>query len=202
MKIFTCNNPKCGYSGPATDFIHLASGSTRCHRCNREAVRGYRNRGAEENMRRRETRKHRQQMEKLETTARRENRKRDRIARIDKKIAEKAAKKAAKQTRLDQEEAIAAKTPGGRKAWRKARRGEVKNIKLAFIANLRLEKGCKRCGLKATTAAIFEFHHRNPKLKLGSIRTLIQRGYSLNTIVEEINKCDILCANCHRAEHA
>ena len=43
-----------------------------------------------------------------------------------------------------------------------------------------------------------EFHHLDPKEKDFSISTNIK---SLDLIKKELDKCILLCANCHREEH-
>jgi hypothetical protein len=58
---------------------------------------------------------------------------------------------------------------------------------------------CMNCGYDRCPAAL-DFHHRNPDEKLfglsGShLRKMDQR------IIEELDKCDLLCANCHREKH-
>jgi len=49
---------------------------------------------------------------------------------------------------------------------------------------------------------VLEFHHRNPKTKKRSISEMFHNGDSLKTLEKEIKKCDVLCANCHKKEHA
>lgn len=59
--------------------------------------------------------------------------------------------------------------------------------------------GCVRCG--ETNPACLDFHHRDPEQKLHSIAKMVTNGYSRENIRAEIEKCDLLCANCHRLEH-
>ena len=44
-----------------------------------------------------------------------------------------------------------------------------------------------------------DFHHRDPSKKSGEISEMIARCYPMDTILAEIEKCDIHCANCHRS---
>ncbi len=57
---------------------------------------------------------------------------------------------------------------------------------------------CQRC-LSVFHPAVFEFHHRNPleKDKDPSKMLLLK----LETLRAELDKCDLLCANCHRLIH-
>lgn len=58
---------------------------------------------------------------------------------------------------------------------------------------------CSRCG--ETHPACLDFHHRNPGKKFASIADMVGRGYGVKSILKEIEKCDVLCSNCHRKEH-
>ena len=59
-------------------------------------------------------------------------------------------------------------------------------------------KMCKRPVLEGETSG-FHFDHKNPTEKHLSISHMISRGFSWgNTILPEIDKCRLLCANCHR----
>jgi hypothetical protein len=58
---------------------------------------------------------------------------------------------------------------------------------------------CARCG--EDHPAVLDFHHREPTQKEMNISNLASRGWSLTRIIAEIDKCDVLCANCHRKLH-
>jgi len=63
---------------------------------------------------------------------------------------------------------------------------------------------CEICGYDDHPKAI-DFHHINPKEKLFGIGKFIN-GRQCNDenkkiVLEEIEKCKCLCANCHRVEH-
>lgn len=60
------------------------------------------------------------------------------------------------------------------------------------------EKKCERCGFNDQRA--LQWHHRNPKDKKFAIASVV-RHKSWDDIIEEINKCECLCANCHFIEH-
>lgn len=63
-----------------------------------------------------------------------------------------------------------------------------------FIYTYLQNKCCNICG--ESDIVVLEFHHT--KDKLFNISDGIKRAYSLNKIKKEIDKCEILCANCHR----
>lgn len=60
---------------------------------------------------------------------------------------------------------------------------------------------CVRCGY-AKCASAFDFHHRDPSKKDFQISEFRSRKYLSAIIIKELKKCDLLCANCHREEHA
>jgi hypothetical protein len=47
---------------------------------------------------------------------------------------------------------------------------------------------------------VLEFHHRNPNDKKFDISRRKHKT-SWKTITKELDKCDLLCANCHREKH-
>lgn len=57
---------------------------------------------------------------------------------------------------------------------------------------------CKRCG-GSYHPAVFEFHHRNPLEKDRDPSKMMQLSWE--RITTELDKCELLCANCHRLEH-
>lgn len=61
--------------------------------------------------------------------------------------------------------------------------------------NLKIN-GCAICGYNKCNAAL-DFHHVNPKDKKFSV-AIGTMGRSDNSIVKELNKCILLCSNCHR----
>lgn len=61
---------------------------------------------------------------------------------------------------------------------------------------------CQKCGYDKCEGAL-HFHHRNPEEKefgLGGIN-LNDSDFSLSNLLTEIDKCDLLCANCHAEVH-
>jgi len=66
-----------------------------------------------------------------------------------------------------------------------------------------LGKKCTVCGLKynGKNACVFQFHHKDSKEKEFPINTRTLINYSWQRIINEITKCDLLCANCHFILH-
>jgi hypothetical protein len=42
-----------------------------------------------------------------------------------------------------------------------------------------------------------EFHHRKGEAKVASVSRLIAESRPTKTIMAEVAKCDLVCANCH-----
>jgi cytochrome c553 len=61
---------------------------------------------------------------------------------------------------------------------------------------------CERCGIEynGKNAVIFQFHHRDPSQKDFEISSNL-RVRSYKRVKEELEKCAMLCANCHELEH-
>lgn len=57
---------------------------------------------------------------------------------------------------------------------------------------------CEECG--ESDPAVLEFHHEGEFDKFKEVSLMIAEGYSLRSIAQEINKCRVLCCNCHRKQ--
>ncbi len=68
-----------------------------------------------------------------------------------------------------------------------------------YLKDIRKQLRCANCGEQHP--ATLHFHHLNSEDKLFSIGDAVQKGYSLVKIKKEINKCIVLCANCHTIRH-
>lgn len=67
-----------------------------------------------------------------------------------------------------------------------------------FVNEFKATKGCMDCGI--INPVVLDFHHVGDD-KTKNISHMITKGYSLERIQLEINKCVVLCANCHRIRH-
>lgn len=61
---------------------------------------------------------------------------------------------------------------------------------------------CVDCGIKYDehNYVIFDFHHKDPSLKEKDWGEL--RKTSEKNIIKELDKCVLLCSNCHRMRHS
>jgi hypothetical protein len=57
---------------------------------------------------------------------------------------------------------------------------------------------CTKCGFDHIAA--LDFHHEDPSKKEHNVNRLISNG-QYRKAYEEIKKCIVLCANCHRIHH-
>ena len=58
---------------------------------------------------------------------------------------------------------------------------------------------CERCD--ESHPATLTFHHKDDSEKSFEISNAIAKGVSLKRLIAEIDKCEVLCANCHAKEH-
>ncbi|MFH8577202.1 hypothetical protein [Streptomyces zaomyceticus] len=80
----------------------------------------------------------------------------------------------------------------GRAAQRKAvdKRREI-------VSGIKTTRGCADCGFNAHLAAL-DFDHLDPKSKSKSVSWLVSHNAPMQRILDEIEKCEVVCANCHR----
>lgn len=77
-----------------------------------------------------------------------------------------------------------------------------KNIKrrtelINFVIALK-QKPCMDCGVQYPPY-VMDFDHRDKETKIAAINQMINlHSYSKEKILNEISKCDLVCANCHR----
>ncbi len=71
-----------------------------------------------------------------------------------------------------------------------------------WMRTLKESLSCERCGLSGQDNAwALEFHHRDPQDKVSLVSTMVASGMAKKRIQAEIEKCEIVCSNCHRKEH-
>jgi len=69
-----------------------------------------------------------------------------------------------------------------------------------FISKSKRNKKCVLCGYDEHLE-ILEFHHIDTKHKKFNIREMARRNRNYKEIQKEIDKCTLLCPNCHRWYH-
>lgn len=71
------------------------------------------------------------------------------------------------------------------------------NERHMILAKYKESHGCKKCGLKKYY--LLDFHHIDPSQKSFSVSQ--RKSRKMESIMEEIKKCVVLCSNCHREFH-
>ena len=69
----------------------------------------------------------------------------------------------------------------------------------AWWREIRSQYSCQECG--EAHPATLDFHHRDPSQKLFTIAAAAASRMAKEKVLAEIEKCDVLCANCHRKLH-
>jgi hypothetical protein len=86
------------------------------------------------------------------------------------------------------------KTPVGRTYRLQSTLRQIQRHRI-WIENYKLAQGCQSCGFNRWPECL-DFDHLDPKTKKFDISHKLQ--LSISTLLKEIAKCQILCANCHR----
>lgn len=69
-----------------------------------------------------------------------------------------------------------------------------------YINNIKVEKGCVHCGYNENPIAL-DFHHLDKLLKEKNVSSYWKTSWKqFEKIKDEIKKCEVYCANCHRIE--
>lgn len=66
-----------------------------------------------------------------------------------------------------------------------------------WFCDLKDSLSCEICG--EDRSVCLDFHHTGQKDK--NVSEMVRDGYGRQRIKDEIEKCEVLCANCHRVEH-
>lgn len=77
---------------------------------------------------------------------------------------------------------------------------KLRGLKRKYEAVLVRGGKCEKCGYNHNIAAL-EFHHLNPDEKEFQIDMRHFSNSSIEKLQKELDKCILLCANCHREEH-
>jgi hypothetical protein len=83
---------------------------------------------------------------------------------------------------------------------RRRNRATRKRAIALWYAELKSQLACRICA--ETHPACIQFHHPDPLAKETSVATAVRRGWGRARILDEIQKCEVLCANCHAKHHA
>lgn len=81
-----------------------------------------------------------------------------------------------------------------------ARNAIVRDENFFHLMDFLSGKKCVDCG--ESDIVVFEFDHRDPSIKKYTVSRMLSKALSWKTILTEIDKCDIICANCHKRRTA
>lgn len=70
----------------------------------------------------------------------------------------------------------------------------------AYVNQILSAKACVDCG--ESDPVVLEFDHIDPETKRDAISRMARKCYTLESIKEEIAKCEVRCSNCHRKRTA
>jgi len=62
------------------------------------------------------------------------------------------------------------------------------------------DKSCKYC--PENSIECLDWHHIDPSTKKSEVCKLLNQFRSFKSVLEEMNKCIVVCSNCHRKIHA
>lgn len=79
----------------------------------------------------------------------------------------------------------------------KKNKPDIKKRLKNWIIDIKTNLTCFDCKLPYQHYQI-EFDHIDPNLKIAGIAYMINQRYTKSKIIEEINKCEPVCVNCHR----
>lgn len=68
-----------------------------------------------------------------------------------------------------------------------------------WAANIKAKTTCQTCGEGRSWC--LEFHHPHSEEKHAAISDMVAHGFSKERILKEIEKCVVLCRNCHADVH-
>lgn len=80
-----------------------------------------------------------------------------------------------------------------RSIYQSERRRQIKKEAVEYLGG-----ECQKCRIRSVFYEIYDFHHLDPNEKDFSIG---KQARSFKSIKAELDKCILLCANCHRIEH-
>ena len=84
-----------------------------------------------------------------------------------------------------------------RAKWRR-QHAERARERRVYLAELKAARGCSQCS--EDDPRVLQFHHRDESEKEFTIGAAVNYR-SLEALLREVEKCDVLCANCHIKTH-
>lgn len=79
---------------------------------------------------------------------------------------------------------------------RRSRRQRQKSLR-TMLRDIKVKSGCVDCGYNEHFHAL-DFDHLGLIPKTMNVSVMCTRGWSVKRILDEVAKCEVRCANCHR----
>lgn len=80
------------------------------------------------------------------------------------------------------------------------RQRNARQAKRIWLYELKAKRGCDLCS--ESDPVCLDYHHRDSAHKVLALSRAAAKRWTETRMLEEIAKCDLLCANCHRKQHA
>lgn len=113
-----------------------------------------------------------------------------RVSLVDCRGAKKSASLLAEQRAKDKQHRRNATN-----VWKR----RTKSIAAEWVDAFKAKCGCTKCGEK--DPACLDLHHLDPSTKVMAVSVMVARLVPLIEIMSEVEKCIVICANCHRKLH-
>ena len=86
------------------------------------------------------------------------------------------------------------------KKKKRKQQNQLKDKRQHFVLEEMQRRGgkCAKCGFSDIRA--LDWHHLDPDEKVNSISEMIRDRGSMDKLQAELDKCELICANCHRIE--
>ena len=86
------------------------------------------------------------------------------------------------------------------KKKKRKQQNQLKDQRQHFVLEEMQRRGgkCAKCGFSDIRA--LDWHHLDPDEKVNSISEMIRDRVSMDKLQAELDKCELICANCHRIE--
>ena len=82
------------------------------------------------------------------------------------------------------------------KEYHQQKSREYRAARRQYVADQKMARGCEQCGYNKHPAAL-HLDHIKPQQKSVTVSKMISEGYPYTAIDAEMDKCRVLCANCH-----
>lgn len=76
-----------------------------------------------------------------------------------------------------------------------------KESKQGFVRKIREKSKCSMKDCDESRSVCLDFHHTNSSEKVAEVSAMLDNGATLEELKQEVEKCELICANCHQVQH-